>query len=167
MENLKIRVCVIGAGTAGLSAVKNSLQHNLDVVCYEKNNEIGGTWIYEDLPPDAFKQCDEDIHSSMYRGLKTNLPKEVMGFPDFKYSSDIRESFVSQERVLDFLKSYTKHFELQKYIKFQHEVLRVRPRRSSHGEWEVGVLLLWLLWPTEHYNCLNIMPIGIRFRSDQ
>lgn len=66
--NKKIRVCVIGAGTAGLSAVKNSVEHQLEVVCYERDVQIGGTWVYEDT--DATVQCDEEVHSSMYQGLR-------------------------------------------------------------------------------------------------
>ena len=34
------------------------------------------------------------IHSSMYKSLKTNLPKEVMAFPDFPFPSDETESFL-------------------------------------------------------------------------
>lgn len=65
---MKIRVCVIGAGTAGLTATKNSLEHQLDVVCYEKSKSIGGTWVYEDLQPNVEDDCD--VHSSMYQGLR-------------------------------------------------------------------------------------------------
>lgn len=66
--NKKIRVCVVGAGTAGLSAVKNSLEHHLEVVCYERDDQVGGTWVYKDT--DITEQCDDEVHSSMYQGLR-------------------------------------------------------------------------------------------------
>lgn len=67
-SNKNIRVCVIGAGTAGLSALKNSLQCNLEVVCFEQGKQIGGTWVYEDPKPNI--TTDEEVHSSMYQGLR-------------------------------------------------------------------------------------------------
>jgi len=40
-------VCVIGARCSGLAAIKNLIQAGLsDIVCYEKNDQIGGNWIY-------------------------------------------------------------------------------------------------------------------------
>lgn len=63
-----LSVCVIGAGVAGLTAIKNSLQYQLNVVCYEKGKDIGGTWIYEDLPPNIKDDCE--VHSSMYKELR-------------------------------------------------------------------------------------------------
>lgn len=57
------RVCVIGAGTAGLCALKNSLQQGMDAIAYEQCSEIGGTWVYT-------KPGENDVHSSMYEGLR-------------------------------------------------------------------------------------------------
>jgi len=80
----KRRVCVIGgnvqiwsvkvhiwlyisAGTAGLCALKNSLEAGLDAVAYERGTEIGGTWIFsEEMPKDEY----DEVHSSMYEGLR-------------------------------------------------------------------------------------------------
>lgn len=68
-------------------------------------------------------------------GFSTNLPKEVMGYPDYSYPDDIDESFITAQQVLNFLRSYAKHFKLEPHIKLQHEVIRVRPRLD---DWEVG-----------------------------
>lgn len=65
----------------------------------------------------------------------TNLPKEVMGYPDYLYPSEIKESFITSHQVLDFLRSYADHFDLRPHIKLQHEVIRVRPRVD---DWEVS-----------------------------
>lgn len=66
----------------------------------------------------------------------TNLPKEVMGYPDYAYPKDIEQSFVPSAEVLRFLQSYAQHFKLSDYIKLQHEIIRVRP---LNGKWEVSV----------------------------
>ncbi|XP_064536619.1 senecionine N-oxygenase [Drosophila montana] len=127
------RVCVIGAGTAGLSALKNALEEGLEAVAYEQDSEIGGTWVFsEEMPKDE----NDEVHSSMYEGLRTNLPKEVMGYPDYPYPAEIEESFITSQQVLEFLRSYADHFKLRPHIKLQHEVMRVRPRLH---DWEVYV----------------------------
>lgn len=72
MTTTAISVCVIGAGTAGLAALKNSLEHQVQVICYEKGKHIGGTWVYEDLGANINSDDDDDfeVHSSMYQGLR-------------------------------------------------------------------------------------------------
>ncbi|NRB64877.1 MAG: NAD(P)-binding protein, partial [Saprospiraceae bacterium] len=41
------RVCVIGAGCSGITALKNLIQAGVtDVVCYEQNDQVGGNWVY-------------------------------------------------------------------------------------------------------------------------
>jgi len=58
-----------------------------------------------------------------------------MGYPDYLYPNDIKESFITSQQVLDFLRSYADHFNLRPHIKLQHEVIRVRPRLN---DWEVS-----------------------------
>lgn len=71
--------------------------------------------------------------------FSTNLPKEVMGYPDFTYSQHIRNSYISSKEVLHFLNSYADHFQLRAHIKFQHEVIRLRPNPNvkMSSKWEV------------------------------
>lgn len=42
------------------------------------------------------------VHSSMYKNLKTNLPKEVMAFPDFPFKASI-QSFLPHNEVRGYL----------------------------------------------------------------
>lgn len=62
-----LSVCVVGAGMAGLSALKNSLQSNLNATCFEQSTHLGGTWFYQEEQDVAF---GENVHSSMYRDLR-------------------------------------------------------------------------------------------------
>uniref|UniRef100_A0A1B0CKM6 Flavin-containing monooxygenase n=1 Tax=Lutzomyia longipalpis TaxID=7200 RepID=A0A1B0CKM6_LUTLO len=129
-----MKVAVIGAGSGGLCAAKHSLEAGLEVTVYEQTDQIGGTWVYRD---DVGKDKHGlDIHSSMYRGLMTNLPREIMGFPDFPIVGD-ETSFLPAERILKFHHEYADHFNLRKHIKFQHNVVRVHPHGES--QWEVLV----------------------------
>lgn len=61
-----------------------------------------------------------------------------MGFPDYDFDTNIPDSFISSELVLDYLRDYAKHFNLMSFIKLEHEIVRVRPRYEG---WEVRELL--------------------------
>lgn len=75
----------------------------------------------------------------MYQGLSTNLPKEIMGFPDFSIPEKINErSYIPSEDMLKFLNLYAETFEVNKHIKYEHHVIRIRPIKES--QWEVIVM---------------------------
>jgi len=46
----KLKVVVLGAGVSGINFTKTAQEKlsNVEIVCYEKNDEIGGTW-YENV----------------------------------------------------------------------------------------------------------------------
>lgn len=128
------KVAVIGSGIAGLLATKYSKQAGLDVTCFEQTDNIGGTWVYNDktgLDKNGLK-----IHSSMYRNLYTNLPKELMGFQDFDFIGP-ETSYITPADVIEFLERYCDQFDLKKYIKFEHLVTEVRPLEGE--KWSVQV----------------------------
>lgn len=129
-----MRLCVIGAGgAAGICAIKNCLQNNLHVVGFEQTSKIGGTWFYTDKVGND--ENNLPIHSSMYKSLKTNLPKELMCYPDFPFPPQ-EKSYLPASDVLDYLNSYVDTFNVREKIKFNHHVVRVRP---INDVWEVLV----------------------------
>lgn len=134
----KHKVCIIGAGTAGLCAAKNATKYGLEVTIFEQTKEIGGTWVYTERI--GIDEYGIDVHSSLYQGLRTNLPKEVMGYPDFSITTtgdDDPKSYVEAEHILSFLKSYAKTFDLEKYIKYLQYVVRVQLKNDCC--WQVIV----------------------------
>ena len=61
---------------------------------------LGGTWVYTDeVGKDS--RHGLPIHSSMYKNLRTNLPKEVMAFPDFPFDDAEcgKRSFIGEREV--------------------------------------------------------------------
>ena len=63
------RVCVIGAGAAGLVSLRHlaSRPGDFEAVAFEKMSVVGGTWVYSERVG-----TDENglpLHSSMYSGL--------------------------------------------------------------------------------------------------
>ena len=82
------RVAVIGAGAAGL-AVSRQIQKKIGnfsrLVVLERDDSPGGVWNYvapeEEDPPATSRR-------PMYRGLRTNLPREIMAFREKPWGGD-------------------------------------------------------------------------------
>ncbi|XP_053674895.1 senecionine N-oxygenase-like [Anopheles nili] len=133
------RYCIIGAGISGICAAKTILESGGHVTIYEQTDQIGGTWVYTDvIGNDRFGL---PIHTSMYQGLRTNLPKEIMGFPGFKMPEQ-DESYVRSDEVLQFIRDYAEHYNVTDKIAFQHLVVEVRPFTDGSEKWNVTVCQL-------------------------
>ena len=133
---MKRRVCVIGGGAAGLCAARH-LKATADFipVVYEQSSEIGGTWVYD--PKTGIDPLTQlPIHSSMYQNMKTNLPKEVMAFPDFPFP-DSSASFLKHQQVRTYLEDYSQHFKLDSFLNLNHCVTSVKP--VENHKWNVSV----------------------------
>lgn len=124
-----MKLCVIGAGVSGLCVIRRALEVNCEVIAFEQANEIGGTWVYREERGTA-------VHSSIYKDLTTDIPKEIMSYPDYPYTSPATTSYISADNVLNYLHNFAQHFDLHRHIKFERNVVRVRPVESR---WEVIV----------------------------
>lgn len=129
-----MKLAIIGGGVSGLAAIRRGIEFGCEVTCFEQTDKVGGTWNY--IPEVGKDKYGLDIHSSMYKGLYTNLPKEVMGYPDFPIPEQ-EKSFISQKDVLAYFNLFAEEFDLKKYIKFEHHVIRVRPLNDN--KWEITV----------------------------
>lgn len=115
---------VIGCGGSGLCAIKNSIDFGCEVIAFEQSRYVGGLWNYtESVEKDEF---GIDVHSSMYQNLVTNLPIELMCYPNDPFPEQ-KESFVPSSEVLKYYQGYAAKYNLFNYIKFEHHVIRVRP----------------------------------------
>ena len=63
------RVCVVGAGVSGLVAMKECVDAGLTPVCFERQGDLGGVWVYDD-------KLREGQGSAIYQSLITNSSKE-------------------------------------------------------------------------------------------
>ncbi|WNJ20284.1 NAD(P)-binding domain-containing protein [Pontibacter sp. G13] len=106
------RVCVIGAGCSGITALKNLLQAGVtDVVCYEQNSEVGGNWIF----------TAGESHSSVCETTHIISSKTLSGYMDFPMPEDYPD-YPSHDQVLAYFQSYARHFNLHPYIQFNTTV---------------------------------------------
>lgn len=82
------KVAVIGGGAAGLAAAKELRHEGHTVVVFERESELGGTWVYSseiESDPIGSDPNRKVVHSSLYQSLRTNLSREIMGFRDFPF----------------------------------------------------------------------------------
>ncbi|XP_039029375.1 flavin-containing monooxygenase FMO GS-OX-like 4 [Hibiscus syriacus] len=136
-------VAVVGAGAAGLVAARELFREGHSVVVFERGNEIGGTWVYTPhVEPDPLGLDPKRpiVHSSLYSSLRTNLPREVMGYVDFPFvtrpgkSRDPRR-YPGHREVLMYLKDFAREFGVEEMVRFETEVVKVRI--LENGKWNV------------------------------
>lgn len=73
VEALRKKVCVIGAGPAGLSSLKqlSTWPDEFEPIAFEKSSQVGGQWVYTDKT-----DVDEHglpVHSAVYKNLRYSV----------------------------------------------------------------------------------------------
>ncbi|XP_006843639.2 flavin-containing monooxygenase FMO GS-OX-like 3 [Amborella trichopoda] len=141
MVTAKKKVAVIGAGAAGLVAARELEREGHRVVVFERGEKAGGTWVYDpstETDPLGIDPCRKVVHSSLYRSLRTNLPREIMGFLDFPFSikegRDLRR-FPGYQEVELYLDDFAAESDVLKAIRFRTEVFHVGMMEG--GKWVV------------------------------
>jgi len=113
----RIKVILMGAGASSLNFFKKAEEEmqNLDIVCYEKNGDVGGTWLENRYPG-----CACDIPSVNYQYSWKIQPWSHY----YSYAPEIWQYLKDIEVENGFI---------SKYIKLRHQI--------EHVEWddEAGV----------------------------
>ena len=121
------RVCVIGAGPCGLTAVKNLVAEGLvDVVCYDDGEAIGGNWVFTDDPR----------RTSVYESTHIISSKSYSDFEDFPMPADYPD-FPSHRQMLAYFENYATQFHLAPFIELRTRVERAT--RRDDGRWSLRV----------------------------
>ncbi|XP_057977859.1 flavin-containing monooxygenase FMO GS-OX-like 3 [Malania oleifera] len=136
-------VAVIGAGAGGLIAAHELRREGHKVVVFERAGQVGGTWVYDPLTesdPLGLDPSREIVQSSLYASLRTNLPRESMGFRDYPFvvvDSKERDPrrFPGHREVLFFLRDFARDFGLCELVRFETQVFYVG--LAEDGRWTV------------------------------
>ena len=115
------KYCIIGAGAAGMAALKTLTDEGFEVDCYEKSDRVGGHW-----------------HTD-YEALHLITPRDSSGFDGFPMPADY-PVYPSRDQVRDYMEAYADAFGLRERIQFNTEVSAVTPR-GDRGEagWTVSL----------------------------
>jgi 4-hydroxyacetophenone monooxygenase len=98
------RVAVIGAGMSGLLAAHRLQQAGIDVVVFEKNDDVGGTWLQNTYPG-----CRVDVASHLF-------------CYSFAQRDDWPQHFSTQPELLDYFRRFATDFGVRPCIRFSTKV---------------------------------------------
>jgi len=119
------KVCIVGAGSSGLTAGQVLGARGIAYDCFEKGSRIGGNWRYE----------NDNGLSSAYRSLHINSSRELMSFRAHPMPDDYPD-YPSHEHIARYFDAYAERFGLLERIRFNTEVVEAAPVGDG---WEVTV----------------------------
>ncbi len=132
------RVAIIGAGPCGTSqlrafeAVRKGDASDIEVVCYEKQSDLGGLWNYTWRT--GLDQSGEPVHGSMYRYLWSNGPKECLEFADYTFEEHFGRpiaSYPPRAVLADYIRGRIVKTGGDKFIRFNTVVRSVTYSNES------------------------------------
>lgn len=102
------RVGIVGAGMSGILAAHRLQQAGVEFTIYEKNADVGGTWL-----------------ENTYPGCRVDVPNHLYSY-SFAQTGEWPQFFSSQDVLLDYFRSCADHFGIRPHVKFEHEVCAAR-----------------------------------------
>ncbi len=117
---LSYRCAVIGAGASGLAAAYRLRQAGVAVTVFEKNADVGGTWL-----------------ENVYPGCRVDVPNQLYSF-SFAQTNDWASRFSAQPDLLAYLQGLAKALGLGACIRFRSEVTEARYDDQAH-RWTLTV----------------------------
>jgi len=114
------KVCIVGAGSSGLTACQVLAARGIPFDCFEKGSQIGGNWRYE----------NDNGTSSAYRSLHINSARKLMSYRAFPMPEDYPD-YPSHWQVARYFDDYADRFGLRERIAFETEVVKVEPVAES------------------------------------
>ncbi|MCI5043637.1 MAG: NAD(P)-binding domain-containing protein [Aquisalinus sp.] len=114
MKTHNPKVCIVGAGPAGLAAARHLSLRNIDYDHYEKHTGVGGIW---DI---------ENSGTPMYESAHFISSRTLSGYYDYPMP-DHYPDYPSRELVLEYTKSFADAYKLTPQIQFSKQVKSIVP----------------------------------------
>lgn len=105
-----MRILIVGAGAAGLNIAYKALRQlrNVSFTIYEKNDDVGGTWL-----------------ENRYPGCTCDIPSHAYQFSFFR-KPDWSSYYAGAEEIRQYLKSLAVEHNLLEHVNFGHRVEEAR-----------------------------------------
>lgn len=127
------RIAIIGSGPSGMAqlrAFQSAKAKGLEIpeiICFEKQSDWGGQWNYTWRT--GVDENGEPVHSSMYRYLWSNGPKEALEFADYTFDEHFKKpigSYPPREVLWDYIKGRAEKAKIKHLVRFNTAVQHVR-----------------------------------------
>lgn len=122
-EAKMMKIICIGAGASGLNFAYQGRRHlkNTNIVIYEKNETLGGTWF-----------------ENTYPGCACDIPSHIYQFT-WSVNPDWSQFYAGGSEIQRYLENTAKKFELEGYIRVNHKVTHAQ-WFEGEGIWKIRVL---------------------------
>jgi dimethylaniline monooxygenase (N-oxide forming) len=110
------RVCIIGAGSSGITAAQVLHARGVDFDCFEVGSEVGGNWRYG----------NDNQMSSAYESLHINTSRQLMEYAAYPMPEELPD-YPSHRQIAAYFDDFVDHFGLRELITFRTEVVKVQP----------------------------------------
>ncbi|MDV8001668.1 NAD(P)/FAD-dependent oxidoreductase [Rhodococcus sp. IEGM 1408] len=123
------RIAIIGAGPSGMAALRafDSAQRAgaeiPEIVTYEKQDDWGGQWNFDWRS--GTDRYGESVHSSMYRNLWSNGPKEALEFAEYTFDEHFARpisSYPPRAALWDYIDGRVRKSGLKDEVQFSTAV---------------------------------------------
>jgi hypothetical protein len=121
-----MHVAIIGAGPSGLTAAKNCRQAGLPFTLYERSDNVGGNWVFNDTTG----------HSSVYENTHIISSKTLSSFEDYPMPASYPD-YPGHRQVQAYFEAYARHFGVLPLVRFNQTVQHAR--READGGWVLTV----------------------------
>lgn len=115
------RCAIVGAGASGMVMAHRLVQAGVEVTIFEKNADVGGTWL-----------------ENVYPGCRVDVPNQLYSF-SFAQTDAWKGRFSAQPELLAYLQRVADDFDLRSRISFSSEVAEARFIESNQM-WDVEVI---------------------------
>src|SRR4051794_16572446 len=114
------QVCIIGAGSSGITVAQVLAGRGVDFDCFEAGSGIGGNWRYG----------NDNEMSSAYESLHINTSRQMMEYAAYPMPESLPD-YPDHRQVARYFDDFVDHYGLRERITFRTEVTRIRPLPAS------------------------------------
>lgn len=111
------RIAIVGSGYVGLVAIAHSKYEGLEPVCFERSNNLGGTWCY--------RKKTRYGEGSLMPTTIINQSKEMGALSNFPPRKEFY-NYMKHEQMYQYFNEYAEYNNCEKYVRFNSEVLNVK-----------------------------------------
>lgn len=107
---MHLKVAVIGTGPSGITALKNLLDQGIDALAFDRNDDVGGNWIYS----------ENESHSSVFETTHIISSKTLSQYEDFTFDDFDADAadYPDHDTLRRYFQAYAKKFNLYPHIRF-------------------------------------------------